>query len=258
MPIYRANDKYSAQLRTTWISSPADTTLGVTAIPSNMPTIVVIGYGTATETVFSATGTSGTSSSNYALTGVARIKGANTNLAINSTVNCINVEDFFNQYETVVGGLTDMYDTSGLQLTQISTPSSPVAGKDKLYFKTDENLYRLTVAGVEKQIANNIEAIVTATDGSTVTFNLSGGKKQNVVLGGNRTLALSNASTGLVFILSLTQDGSGGRTVTWFSTIRWAGGVAPVLTTTLNKRDTFGFICTGSNTYDGFVIGSNI
>lgn len=101
-------------------------------------------------------------------------------------------------------------------------------------------------------------AWVTATDGATVTFDLSNGNKQLVVLGGNRTLALSNVTPGQVFMLKLTQDGTGSRTVTWFSTISWAGGSAPTLTTTASKSDLFGFIQTGSNTYDGFVIGQNI
>jgi hypothetical protein len=75
---------------------------------------------------------------------------------------------------------------------------------------------------------------------------------------GNITIALSNSSANQIFIVSITQDSGGSRTVTWFSTIRWAGGSAPTLTTTGSKRDTFGFIRTGSGTYDGFVIGQNI
>lgn len=218
----------------------------------------MVGLGTADETVFTATGSSGTSSSNYSLTGVARLKGADKNLPTNTPVNCINTEEFFNQYETIVSELTEMYDSTGLELVEIATPTSPPSGSDKLYFKSNDRLYRLNSAGSETKIADDTEAIVTATDGATVTFDLSSGRKQNVVLGGNRTLALSNAVTGMVFLLSLTQDGTGSRTVTWFSTIRWSGGTVPTLTTTLNKRDTFGFICTGSNTYDGFVIGQNL
>lgn len=101
---------------------------------------------------------------------------------------------------------------------------------------------------------------VAASDGATITFDLGSGahRKHAVTLGGNRTLALSNALTGMAFIISLTQDGTGSRTVTWFSTIKWAGGSAPTLTTTASKRDVFGFICTGTNTYDGFVVGQNL
>jgi len=101
-------------------------------------------------------------------------------------------------------------------------------------------------------------AWVTATDGATITFDLSLGSKQLVVLGGNRILALSNVLSGHCFILKLTQDGTGSRTVTWFSTISWAGGTAPTLTTTASKSDIFGFIQTGTNTYDGGVVWQNV
>ena len=96
------------------------------------------------------------------------------------------------------------------------------------------------------------------TDGSTITFDLDSSNTHSVTLGGNRTLALSNVSVGQKFIIRLTQDGTGSRTVTFFSTIKWAGGVAPTLTTTANKTDVFGFICTSANNYDGFVVGYNL
>lgn len=110
----------------------------------------------------------------------------------------------------------------------------------------------------KKTFAQTVQTSTAATDGSTVTFDLSLGNLHSVTLGGNRTLALSNAATGQCFVVSLTQDGTGSRTVTWFSTIRWPYGVTPTLTTTASKRDVFGFICTGSNTYDGFVIGQSL
>lgn len=102
------------------------------------------------------------------------------------------------------------------------------------------------------------QVLVSDSDGATITFDLDAGNIHKVTLGGNRTLALSNADTGQVFIVRLTQDGTGSRTVTWWSTIKWAGGVAPTLTTTAGQTDAFGFICTGTNTYDGFIIGQNL
>jgi len=101
-------------------------------------------------------------------------------------------------------------------------------------------------------------AIVTDTDASTITFNMNSADVHQVVLGGNRTLALSHVSAGQRFIIRLTQDGTGSRTVTWFSGIKWPGGVVPTLTTTGNKTDVFGFICTATGNYDGFVIGYNL
>lgn len=95
--------------------------------------------------------------------------------------------------------------------------------------------------------------------GGTATIDLSLNNKSTINFpAGNITIALSNASVGQCFLLRLVQDSVGSRTVTWFTTIKWAGGSAPTLTTTANKIDVFGFICTGSGTYDGFIIGQNL
>jgi hypothetical protein len=102
------------------------------------------------------------------------------------------------------------------------------------------------------------QAFQSTGDAATVTFDMSTSNLNSVTLGGNRTLALSNVSVGQCFMLRLTQDGTGSRTVTWFTTIKWAGGAAPTLTTTAAKADLFGFLCTSSGNYDGFVIGQNI
>lgn len=72
------------------------------------------------------------------------------------------------------------------------------------------------------------------------------------------TFTIANATNNQPFIISILQGGTTVSTIAaWFATIRWAGGTAPTLTATLNKRDTFGFIRTGANTYDGFIIGQN-
>lgn len=94
---------------------------------------------------------------------------------------------------------------------------------------------------------------VTATDGATVTFDCSAASKQKVTLGGNRTLALSNILTGQTLWLKLIQDGTGSRTVTWFSTITWPDG-SPTLATAASKTDEFIIECTGSGTYVAYKI----
>lgn len=111
---------------------------------------------------------------------------------------------------------------------------------------------------LRKDVRNSIKDPQSNTDGATVTFDLSAGAIHEVTLGGNRTLAVSNETVGQVFTLKINQDGTGGRTVTWFSTIRWINGVEPTLTSTASKRDVFVFIVTGSGTYDGFIAGQNI
>ncbi len=101
------------------------------------------------------------------------------------------------------------------------------------------------------------ETWVTATDGATVTFDLSAGRSQKVTLGGNRTLAVSNAVAGQPFLLALIQDGTGSRTVTWFSGIKWAGGSAPTLTTTAAKADLIRFHPITSSTFYAEIVGQN-
>lgn len=72
------------------------------------------------------------------------------------------------------------------------------------------------------------------------------------------TIALSNPTVGQQFTLRLLQDGTGGRLVNWFTTIKWAGGTAPTLTATANKADVFTFKCMSAGQYDGFVVGQNL
>jgi hypothetical protein len=147
-----------------------------------------------------------------------------------------------------------------LLLKEITPATDPSSGYREIYFKADGHLYMRDSAGSETQLdtASPSTAWVEASDGATITFNLSSGNKQRVVLGGNRALALSNVTAGKVFLLRLTQDGTGTRTVTWFNTIKWAGGTPPTLTTTINKADVLGFIQTDTDAYDGFVVGQNL
>jgi hypothetical protein len=99
----------------------------------------------------------------------------------------------------------------------------------------------------------------TATDAATTTYDLSSNDKWKHTLGGNRTLALANVGDGQAFILRLAQDATGSRTVTWWSGITWmtTGGAVPTLATAASKVNVFSFVQTGTNAYDGFVVGSN-
>ncbi len=107
-------------------------------------------------------------------------------------------------------------------------------------------------------VNGSVGAVTADSDGATITFDMTSSNFHTVTLAGNRTLAVSNVSVGQIFYLRLLQDATGSRTVTWFSTIKWAGAAAPTLTTTASRADLFAFVCTASNTYDGFIVGQNI
>lgn len=79
-------------------------------------------------------------------------------------------------------------------------------------------------------------AIYALSDSATIALDWANGNIQYVTLGGNRTFTFANPVEGNKYMIFLTQDGTGSRTVTW-PTIRWRGGSAPTLTTTASKTD---------------------
>ena len=93
----------------------------------------------------------------------------------------------------------------------------------------------------------------TLTDGATVNWDTSLGRVATVTLGGNRTFAAATNQKVGTYILRVVQDGTGGRTVTWNTVFKWPAGIAPVLTTTGNRRDLFSFVCDGTNLYGSYL-----
>lgn len=69
--------------------------------------------------------------------------------------------------------LTFASNTLGLNgatmYTQIATPSNPAAGKNKLYFKSDGKLYKLTSGGVESEIGGALTVGSTSIGSGTDT-----------------------------------------------------------------------------------------
>ena len=93
----------------------------------------------------------------------------------------------------------------------------------------------------------------------TAAIDLDDGNIHDILMpAGNITISVTGELSNSIFTVRILQDGTGSRTVTWFSTIKWAGGSAPTLTTTGGKADTFIFRATGSGTFDGFIVGQNI
>lgn len=99
----------------------------------------------------------------------------------------------------------------------------------------------------------------TPSASGTATLDCSDSKIHVIQMpAGNITIALSGISVGQCILVEIIQDAVGSRTVTWFTTIKWAGGSAPTLTTTASKKDTFGLRCTSAGNYDGYIVGQNI
>ena len=104
-------------------------------------------------------------------------------------------------------------------------------------------------------LTTHSEPITTDTDATTVTFDCGLSNWHSVTLAGDRTLALANVVVGQLVTIVLVQDATGSRTVTWFSTVKWAGELPPTLTTTPAATDVFSIKCTGVGAYIGLILG---
>jgi hypothetical protein len=78
----------------------------------------------------------------------------------------------------------------------------------------------------------------TLTVAATTTIDCSLGNVFTAAMTVNiTTLTVSNAVAGQTINVLFTQDGTGSRTVAWPASFRWAGGVAPTLSTAAAARD---------------------
>jgi len=103
---------------------------------------------------------------------------------------------------------------------------------------------------INPTITNYVESVVAIGNSSTSqTLSLTSGTVQTVTMTGNCTFTMPTATAGKSFILIAVQDGTGSRTAT-FTSVKWAGGTAPTLTTTATTgRDIFTFVADGTNWY---------
>ena len=139
-------------------------------------------------------------------------------------------------------------------LTFLGTPSSA----NLLSAMTDETGSGLLVfnnapALTNPTVTNYVETLYSANTGTAITVDLTNGTVQNLTLTGNATITMPTAVAGKSFIIILSQDGTGGRTVTW-STVSWPSATAPTVTSTASKRDIFSFFSNGTSWF-GTTIG---
>jgi hypothetical protein len=109
---------------------------------------------------------------------------------------------------------------------------------------------------------SNTQVIITArrkdlhyvpqalTDLATTAWDMKDGQIATWTLGGNRTLsAPTNRRPGEVYLI-VTQDATGGRTITWNAVFKWPNDVPPKLKTTATTGvDVFRFVDDGTNLY---------
>jgi hypothetical protein len=126
-----------------------------------------------------------------------------------------------------------------LNYSDLATLGTTAASK---VFTADANNLT-TVSGAVANVED------TLTDGATITWDVIDSPVAKVTLAGNRTLSAPSGTTpiaGQFIAITVIQDATGSRVLTWNSVYEFTADTAPTLTTTASKADLFVFKYNGT------------
>lgn len=151
------------------------------------------------------------------------------------------------------------FDASGLMSIQVYDPAG--IGEQVVGTTAAQTISSKTINSsiLNKPTINASVQGVSALTGTTPTIDCSVANIFTITLSGNTTFSISNATSGQVFMVEAQQGSGTSYTNTWFSGITWVtvGAGAPSQTGVSSGYTTYGFRCTASNTYLGYLIGTN-
>jgi hypothetical protein len=160
---------------------------------------------------------------------------------------------------TVTGSGNFAYTRTLTGTTNVTFPTTgtlaTLAGSETFTNKTLTSPSITTGTLTNPTVTNYVETPYSANSSTAITLALTNGTVQIITLTGNATITMPTATSGKSFIMLLKQDATGGRTVTW-STVKWAGGTAPTITSVASRQDILSFFADGTNWY-GVVVAQN-
>lgn len=117
----------------------------------------------------------------------------------------------------------------------------------------------LTLGAITPSKVTAIVTIQTVVAVAAQAFDGTAGNVFTRTLAASETFTQSGFTTGQCFMCEVKQGSGTAYTVTWWSGITWVtvGATAPVQTVVTNGYTTYGFRCTGSNTFLGYLVGTN-
>ena len=209
----------------------------ITISPNDADKLYFIDNNSGYDCTFSQGSGANVTISNGA-TGIIYADGAGASAAVNEIID-----------STTLSGLGITASADDLNRTDVATVGLTEASK---VVTADAN-------GVVSFDNGTIEEVTSVTSSSNAaTINLRDGNVFEHDLTENVTYTFSNpAASGRAscFVLKVIQD-STARTITWPASVDWAAATAPILTSTNNGVDVFGFLTIdGGTTYYGFTLG---
>jgi len=157
-------------------------------------------------------------------------------------------------FQATLGGAVNLVGPNTASTTSFTLPAAD--GSANQLLKTDgSGTLSFTSTLVNPTVTNYVETPYSANSSTAITLALTNGTVQIITLTGSATITMPTAVNGKSFIMFLRQDATGSRTVTW-STVNWAGGTAPTVTSTASKQDIYSFFSDGTSWY-GVTVGQN-
>lgn len=175
-----------------------------------------------------------------------------TNNEMDANLNNLNNDKIESNTGTSVDGELVLFNsTTGKSIKRAATTG---------LLKAASGVLSAASAGTD-YAAPNVEQTWTAqqtpkngslTDGANIDWNgASNGQVVTVTLAGNRTMnAPTNIKQYALYMLRVTQDGTGSRTLAWNAAYKFGGSGAPTLTTTASKTDILSFVGGSGNTLE--------
>ena len=183
-----------------------------------------------------------------------------TNIVDTGTVSLTGVQTLTNKTLTapVLDEINDsngneeiIFTTTASAVNEITIANAATGNSPNISVTGDDTNIGLSVStkGTGLILFNDgaYNADATLTDGATITWDVGSSPVAKVTLGGNRTLsAPTNSASGQFISLTVIQDATGSRLLTWNSAYEFTGDTAPTLTTTASKADVFVFKYNGT------------